>query len=118
MEILALDLDSGDAAKQSNKKTIEEINEIINRYGLQMTYGEYGGNAYAYFKKMENFEKIRSRGAGRKKIAPPLEITIKDIKEQIEELGAEQVAKKYSISRSTLYRRIKGKADDDQLFTL
>ncbi len=116
MEILALDLASGDGAKQSNKETIEQINEIINRYGLQMTYGEYGENAYAYLTKMENFEQIRSRGAGRKKIAPPLEITVKEIKDLVEELGADHVARKYNISRSTLYRRLKGKADDDEFF--
>lgn len=124
MEYISLTLDAkSEFIRNENKKAIEDMNSILKKVGFKISFYESPNSDYdfAYFSKTEDFEKIHTRNAGRKRIDHTCFITFGELKKKLKSSKADQVAKECGVSRSTLFRRIKeaeekNLADDDFIF--
>lgn len=121
MEYISLTLDAkSEFIRNENKKAIEDMNSILKKVGFKISFHESTNSDYdfAYFSKTNDFEKIHTRNAGRKRIDHTCFITFGELKKKLKNSKADKVAKECGISRSTLFRRIKeaeekNLADDD-----
>lgn len=91
--------------QKENDETIEKLQEILDRVGVKIEIEPK--KRAAFFSKRDDYMKKKTRNAGRHSVCSNRLISLKELKELIEEKNAETVAKELGISRSTLFRKMK-----------
>lgn len=111
MDTLVLQLTERPSAREL--ATIEKFSKITQRDGCYLSFTEYNGKPLLTL--AINYETAgNSRGAGRyrKLVAEEFRrITVGEVRKMLEEKTANEVAADLGVSRSTLFRRLKGKED-------
>lgn len=97
---------------------IDDINAAIKSCGCSISVREIGKDRLKHLCLVINYEKAKnknSRGAGRRKKLVTQEhwlITCGEVREMVKVNGADVTAQELGISRATLFRRLKDRADD------
>lgn len=107
-------------AEPSNQelKIVEELNLILSKMGCEIKTSKLHDEKRVYHSLIINFDseaaqEYLSRNAGRPRKQTNPDLTVRDVRQMLQERTAEDVAKELGISRSTLFRRLK---KDDEFF--
>ena len=101
-----------------NREIVSELNKILEPMGCGIAIEELDRDPdkkmyYLYIKVSTEAAADHSRrGAGRKRKMTKELITVKEVREMLEQHSADSVAAKLGVSRSTLFRRLKDRDDE------
>lgn len=99
---------NNDLVNETNEHNFEVLKEELKKvgYNLSITKVSEDMNMIAFY-QTDAYENKMKRNAGRKRKETSFNVRLSEVRKEIEELNADQVAKKYGVGRSTLFRRMK-----------
>lgn len=106
------------APSDKNREIVSELNKILEPMGCRISIEEFDRDPdkityYLYIKvSTEAAADYSRRGAGRKRKMMKKLITVKEVREMLEQRSADSVAAELGVSRSTLFRRLKDRDDE------
>ena len=98
---------------EQDREELRVLNSVLEKAGLKITIVDEVPPILAIQCRVDEAERILTRGAGRKR-KPVFDASVREVRDLMQVLGADETAERLGISRSTLFRRLK--QDDDAVF--
>ena len=98
---------------EQDREELRVLNSVLEKVGLKITIVDEVPPILAIQCHLDEAERVLTRGAGRKR-KPVFDVSVREVRDLMQLLGADETAEHFGISRSTLFRRLK--QDDDAVF--